>query len=150
MNRTNPKMLDIAHQLLAHEASAGEPSGAKMPVLVRVSEKLRRPISTLAGATGFRALLARALSLARTQAPALSAVQVNPDGALDWGMDSALGNGDGAREINGESGQAGAVLIAHLLGLLSNFIGETLTLRLLHDAWPDLPVIDIDSREKTT
>ena len=31
----------------------------------------------------------------------------------------------------------GVVLVAHLLGLLATFIGESLTLRLARDAWPD-------------
>lgn len=134
-------MLEIAHQLLIYQAFTGGSSAIKIPAAICVSEKLRRPISMLAGVTGFRALLTRALNLAKAQAPALAGVQVKPDGTLDWDADSALGNG--------ETEDAGAVLIAHLLGLLSNFIGETLTLRLLHDAWPDLPAIDIDSRGKT-
>jgi hypothetical protein len=143
MNQTNPRMLDIAYRLLAHEASNGRSSGIRTPVVVCVSEKLRRPISGLAGATGFRALLTRALSLARARSPVLGLVQVKPDGALDWNVESDSGL------PNVETEEAGVVLIAQLLGLLSNFIGETLTLRLLHDAWPDLPVIEIDSREKT-
>jgi hypothetical protein len=31
----------------------------------------------------------------------------------------------------------GAILIAQLLGLLLTFIGEGLTLRLVHDVWPE-------------
>jgi hypothetical protein len=30
------------------------------------------------------------------------------------------------------------VLLAHLIGLLVAFIGEILTLRLIHELWPDL------------
>lgn len=143
MDRTNPKMLDIAHRLLAHEASNGESSEIKTPAASGVSEKLRRPISSLAGAIGFRALLTRALSLARVQVPALGAVQVKPDGALDW-------NGNNLNGLhNAETDEASAALIAQLLGLLANFIGEALTLRLLHDAWPELPVIEKDSRGET-
>jgi hypothetical protein len=143
MNQTNLRMLAIAYELLAREASTGEPSDLLPPAVVRVAEKLRGPISMLVGATGFRALLTRSLSFARAQAPALVAVQVRADGALDWniGTDSALSNGEGV--------QAGATLIAELLGLLSNFIGEALTLSLLQDAWPDLPAIEIDSQGKT-
>lgn len=32
--------------------------------------------------------------------------------------------------------EAGKVLVAQLLGLLFTFVGETLTLRLIHDIWP--------------
>jgi len=31
------------------------------------------------------------------------------------------------------------VLIAHLIGLMITFIGEALTLQLVHDVWQDLP-----------
>jgi hypothetical protein len=37
----------------------------------------------------------------------------------------------------GEDG--GAVVVAHLLGLLATFIGEPLVRRLVRDAWPDAP-----------
>lgn len=144
MNQIKLRMLAVAYQLLARETFTGEAQDVHPPAVVCVSEKLRRPISTLAGSTGFRALLTRSLSLARAQAPALVAVQVRADGALEWNIDtdSALSNGEGV--------QAGAILIAELLGLISNFIGEALTLRLLQDAWPDLPAIEIDSQGETT
>ena len=35
------------------------------------------------------------------------------------------------------AGQAGAGLVAQLLELLTTFIGEALTLRLIRDSWPD-------------
>jgi hypothetical protein len=90
-----------------------------------VCDKLRRPLTTLAGAAGFRSLLARALSLAKQESPLLGAWEVKPDGSLQG--------------LNGEAAQPGAVLIAQLIGLMITFIGESLTLRLLHDVWLDLP-----------
>jgi hypothetical protein len=91
----------------------------------RVCDKLRRPLTTLAGAAGFRSLLARALTLAKQESPVLGAWEVKADGSLQG--------------LNGEAAQSGAVLIAHLIGLMITFIGESLTLRLLHDVWLDLP-----------
>jgi len=46
--------------------------------------------------------------------------------------------------LNGEAAQSGGVLIAHLIGLMITFIGESLTLRLLHDVWLDLPDSEIN------
>lgn len=138
MSKLNSKMQDIALRLLAHEVATGDRSETSTPAMVRVSEKLRRPISSLAGATGFRALLARALSLAKVQAPVLSSARVKPDGSLEV---------DGSDLPNGEAEEADTVLIAQLLGLLSNFIGEDLTLRLVHDAWPSLPNLDGNSQD---
>ena len=105
-----------------------------MPTALRVSEKLRRPLSTLAGSSGFRSLLARSLTLAKAQAPALSAVQVNPDGSLE-----GLGSGD-------QDAESGVILIAQLLELLVTFIGEGLVLSLVLDSWPNFT--GINSSEK--
>ena len=109
-----------------------------MPAVLRVSEMLRRPLSTLAGSSGFRSLLTRALTLAKAQVPGLSAVQVKADGSLE-GCD--LDNQD-------EAAEAGVILIAHLLGLLVTFIGESLMLSLVLDAWPDFPAFDDGTLEK--
>jgi hypothetical protein len=65
------------------------------------------------------------LTLAQRESPALRAWEVKADGSLEV--------------LNGEAVPSGAVLIAHLIGLMITFIGEALTLRLLHDVWPDLP-----------
>jgi hypothetical protein len=36
------------------------------------------------------------------------------------------------------------VLLAQLLGLLNAFIGEVLTLRLLRDVWPKIPLDNLE------
>jgi hypothetical protein len=131
----NPKVREIAERLVAYEATAEASFDANTPATFHVCEKLRRPLSNLAGTNGFRLLLSRALKLAQHDAQVLSMVQVKADGSLD-------GLGKIAR---GEAGEAGASIITQLIGLLVTFIGERLTLRLLHDVWPDLPGFDIDS-----
>ena len=55
----NPKTRDLAQWLLVYEAAAGDSSTTDTPVVYGVCDKLRRPLSTLAGAAGFRSLLAR-------------------------------------------------------------------------------------------
>jgi hypothetical protein len=134
MNGTvpTPKTRDFARRLVAYEAAAAATPGfgADRSVAFRVAEKLRRPLSRLTGTSGFRSLMARALSLAKTQSNSLSAVQIQPDGSLE-----------GMNELRDEDAEeAGAMLIAYLLGLLNTFIGEQLTERLVQDEWPNLPV----------
>jgi hypothetical protein len=118
-----PTTRELARRLLAYEAAGT--ANADAQAVCRVCDKLRRPLTTLAGAAGFRSLLARALTLAKRENPLLAAWEVNSDGSLQG--------------LNGEAAQPGAVLIAQLIGLMITFIGESLTLRLLHDVWPDLP-----------
>jgi len=125
-NTGDAAMLDLARDLIAHEIAEGEITNADSAA-ARVTERLRRPISTLAGDTGFRSLLARALSLAKTHSLALGSVQVRSDGSLT-GLE---------RLSNGNADEVGAAVIAKLLELLMNFIGEALTLSLLQEGWPD-------------
>ena len=78
-------------------------------------EALRRPLCTLAGTTGFRELLKRALAVARVQVPALSSVRVDPDGSFQ-GLTKLVVDQDSEAEI---------MLISELLALLVA-VGTTL------------------------
>jgi len=122
---------DLARSLLADEAVAGTTSAEPtMYAAVRVCEKLRRPLCALAGADSHRALLSRALALARTEAPGLGAVQVMADGSL-------LGLGElETQSENGPAAENVVILIAHLLGLCLSFIGTEVTLRLVQEESP--------------
>lgn len=108
-----------------------------MPAVLSVSEKLRRRLSTLAGSSSFRALIARSLTLAKAQNPRLNAVQIQPDGSLE-----CLGSED-------LDAEAGVILIAELLELLVTFIGEGLVLSLVLDSWPDLNGIHSPEKNKS-
>lgn len=97
-----------------------------------VSERLRRILSTLLGAGGFRALLSRAVTLAKAEVPALNGLHVAADSSL-----VGLAEDD-------DSADAAVVIVAHILGLLVTFIGEALMLRLVNDAWPKARLGDLD------
>ena len=127
----------MAQRLLTYEAVAGEASEPAESAAFRVCAKLRQPLITLAGVAGFRSLLARALTLARAEAPSLSAVQIAANGSLK-GLDEP-----GPQLDKDMSKEGGAILIAQLLGLLLTFIGEGLTLRMVQDVWPEAA---LDSR----
>ena len=74
-----PQTRDLAQSLIAHESAAAKTSEPMELAAFRVCETLRQPVGALAGVDGFRALLSRALALARAEAPCLSAVQVAAD-----------------------------------------------------------------------
>ena len=120
-----PKTRDLALRLLAYENSAVKTSEPTELAAFRVCETLRQPLCALAGVAGFRSLLSRALTLARAEAPSLSAVQVTADGSLQ-GL-------DGLRtQVNAdEAEEAGIILITQLLGLLVRVVGEGMTLQLV-------------------
>ena len=71
-----PATRDLARRLIAYETVVGESSELTEPAFFRVYEKLRRHLGALAGIIGFQSLASRAVTLARAEAPGLSAIQI--------------------------------------------------------------------------
>jgi hypothetical protein len=94
---------------------------------VRVYERLRRQLGAPVGVDGFQALASRALALARSESPRLSAVQITANGGL-----RGLGEVESQADAD-DDGEAGIILIAQLLGLFLALLGEATTLRLIED-----------------
>ena len=134
MDLFSPATRELARWLLAREAATDKPGATvQVAVCVRVCEKLRVPLSTLAGVAGYRALISRALALAKAEVPSLAAVHVRMDGYLE------VPRGDMDKTQYGD-----VALVAKLLGLLGTFIGEALTMQLVRDVWPDASFMEID------
>ncbi len=132
---TLPEMRDLAQRLLSYEANAGSASEPVESTTLRVYQKLRQSLGELAGSAGFHALASRALALARSEVPSLSAAQVGADGNLE-----------GMTKVEKDWGhEGGVILISSLLGMLLIFLGEALTLSLLRDAWPGAAFDDRNS-----
>jgi len=123
---------DLALRVLADEDAVGNTSEPTEFAAFRVCAKLRQPLCALAGVTGFRSLLSRALTLARADAPSLSAVQVAADASLQ-GLDELRSQVDAD-----QTREAGIILITQLLGLLVRVVGEAVTLQLVRsESLPD-------------
>jgi hypothetical protein len=135
-------MRTLAQSLIAEERRADRHSAIASRAAFRVGEKLRAPLCTFAGAAGFRSLLSRALVLARADAPLLAGVQIAADGTFLYSPEME------AQAGSAEAVQAGAALVDQLLALLTTFIGEALTLRLVHDVWPQTALKDHKSTGK--
>jgi len=131
-------MRNFAKRLIDYESSENKLSETKTPAAFPVAEKLRPQLVTLMGSGGFRALLSRSLALANAEVPSLRAVEVNPDGSLG-GLEELHAQLDPKKLSEG-----GVVFLAQLLGLLVAFIGENLTLRLVLEAWPKVPLNDLE------
>ena len=135
-------MLDLARELVALEATNQTAPESHMNEAVRACEKLRIILTRFAGVDGFTALLRRALVLACVDVPSLRSVNVKVDGRLE-GLAEALADGTKGKT------PAGTAIIARLLDLLVTFVGESLTLQLVREAWPDLSPEEWHSRSKT-
>jgi hypothetical protein len=130
--RTEPmapphKTRELARSLVASETDAATTPLHTEAATVRVYERLRRQLGAPVGADGFQVLASRALALAKSESPRLSAVQVTANGGL-------RGLGEVESEMGAdEDGEAGIILIAQLLGLFLTFLGEATTMRLIED-----------------
>jgi hypothetical protein len=135
---------DLARQLLAEEAAVDKTSLTTESALFRVYDKLRRSLCALAGVAGFRSLASRALTLAKAEAPSLSEMQVTSNGSLRRSGEPE------SQSREHQEDEAGVILLAEILALLITFIGETLTLRLVQDAWPEAGLENCNSGDGTT
>jgi hypothetical protein len=123
-------MQNIAKRLIAEEQRAGNNAEQDSRAAFSVCEKLRPPLCTFTGVAGYRSLLSRALALAKVQAPLLKGVRIKSDGSFEYTLEMET------QLITDEAAMAGRALADQLIGLLVVFIGEALTLRLVHDVWP--------------
>jgi hypothetical protein len=130
MDTPSPSIRDLARRLLAVEAASQSAANSRTHEAVLVCEKLRVCLIRFAGADGFRALLRRALALARAEVPSLHGIAEKDDSSIE-----------GLKELAADAPNVGVdaavAITSHLLGLLVTLIGEPLTVRLVREAWPD-------------
>lgn len=134
----SPQVKQIARRRMAYEAKAATPAraGDHTSPGFRICEKLRHPLSRLAGVAGFRSLLSRALALASEEVCWLKAIDIAANG-------SVAGLNDTQAQLSQQQiDQGEIVLVAQLLGLLMTFIGEGLTMQLLQQEWPKVALDD--------
>jgi len=121
------KPRDLARSLVACEADTSATVLQTEPATVRVYERLRRQLGAAVGVDGFQVLAFRALALAKSESPRLSAARLTADGAL-----RGFGEVESQTDAD-EDGEVGIILIAQLLGLFLTFLGEATTLSLIED-----------------
>ena len=141
MSRATPQMRHFAKCLIAYEAPEIKSFEAETPAGFPVCEKLRVHLATFMGKTGFHTLLARSLALSIEEVSWLCAVRARADDSLE-GLEELQAQLGPKEFSDGE-----VVLLAQLLGLLVAFIGENLTLRLVRDVWPEIPLNSWNSNE---
>jgi hypothetical protein len=139
MRQATPAVQQLARRLLTYEAGASPGMEGPAVAAEQACETLRLHLSKLVGQAGFHALMLRALTLTKAEFSWLEGVQADTEGSLK-GLQEAAGRRDAAEATEGS-----AAVLAHLLGLLVRLIGEALTLRLVRDAWPELPLGDLGS-----
>ena len=138
MTRATPKMRDFAERLILGGGGVIETkSPTSAPQVFIVFETLRPNLSQVIGNLGFSAVLSRALAIAIADFEWLRAVRVKPDGSLE-----GLGESE-AKVDPKEMAEGRVVFLAEFVSLLVGLIGERLVLQLLHDAMPNVSIVDL-------
>lgn len=130
-------MQNLAQQLLAFDLASRDLASTYQAAWA--CERLRLPISHLAGASGFVSLLSRALTLAQRKTPSLNRLRVGAQGAIEV-SDEITRDGE-AKDMARDGMSEGVTLLTEMLGLLVTLIGKPLTLSLVSEAWPEEPAL---------
>ncbi len=132
-NVMTPAQQQLARWLVERERTvdAHQTPDARVDLAELVVGKLSQQVTVLVTEAGYRALLSRALHLARPEFPLLDGVQIPTVGTYI----------DGSRVAGGAASEDSIVaLVGTLIGLLATFIGADLTDNLIRDAWPEAPL----------
>jgi hypothetical protein len=132
MRQATPQLRELSRRLFAGAAKKSRGPAALAEALEVSCRSLHGRLDPLIGAGGYRALLARALHLAKKEFPWLEGVEVeeHPACALK-GLRGAVKGLDASR-VN----EAFALVLANVIWLLVTFIGEDIALGLVREVWP--------------
>jgi hypothetical protein len=134
-----PAHIDVARWLLAHELHnvTADPTGLAAAV-ERVCQKFFKRLARVTSLAACQALLSRALHIPRSEYAFLGGVRAGSKGdSLIDGLRESLEGVDGVYARKGLEAVLGT-----LIDLLVSFIGQDLTLGMLREVWPGLPVVE--------
>jgi hypothetical protein len=134
MVERSPDVDDLVRRLLRHEAGGAQDAASLAAAVEGACQKLSGELETLVGRGGVAALLGRAVNLTKREFPFLAGVRLQTDAPLSF---KAL-QGSLQGRSPAEAGAASVALLANLVGLLVNLLGEELGLRPVVNVWPDV------------
>jgi hypothetical protein len=134
MNHPPPSLVDFARRLLVHQSGGRQRTQDLVDAMERACQALQTQLTPLLSASGVNALLGRAVTLAAREFPFLISASTTPDCRVD-GLRQAV---EGHEPV--EVADALVAIIANFVSLLVQFIGESLGLRKVQEAWPDVPL----------
>ena len=120
-------------RMLERQAGTGADAPAIAAAARRLCERFAEQLTPLIGDAGVAAICARSLHLTQRNIPGLAPVHTSPHGDTPFALlERSLEQQEPAAAT-----EAAVALLATTTELLALFIGESLTTRLLCEAWPD-------------
>jgi hypothetical protein len=123
----------VFRRMLAREAGTGANAPAIAAAARRLCERFAEQLTPLIGDAGVAAICARSLHLTQLSIPGLAPVRASAQGDAPF----ALLQRSLEQQEPAAATEAAVALLATVSELLALFIGESLTTRLLCEAWPD-------------
>jgi hypothetical protein len=127
--KPNAQQVARARTLLASEGGSAGDAEACAAAAGRVYDKLDAHLAPLIGRIGVQALFARSAKLANTERSSLADVAAAAEDSAK--LAAHLQSLEPAVAI-----ETAAVLFGTFLDLITTFIGDRLTIAVLHNAWP--------------
>lgn len=132
----------FSSRLLRYEADESDEPTALADALERACCALHERLAPLISSLGFETLVRRSLQVGRRDHPILEAVTVEVDKRCTLiGLPAAI-DGRSSHEV----ADAMTAVLAHFIWLLIVFIGENLSLRKVHEVWPEVPYDNLSDR----
>jgi hypothetical protein len=125
---------DLVRSVLRHEAGGARDAAALAAAVEGACQKLSGELETLVGRGGVAALTGRAVNLAAREFPFLAGVRPQADASPCF---EALHESLRGRSPE-EADAASVALLANLVGLLVDLLGEELGLRPVLNVWPNV------------
>ncbi|HEU4556654.1 MAG TPA: hypothetical protein VFS20_02350 [Longimicrobium sp.] len=127
-----PALNELVRRLVRQEAGGSTDPESLAAAVEGACRKLSGELETLVGRGGVAALIGRAVNLAKREFPFLGVVRLEADAPVALaGLRESLQGHDPA-----EAEAASVALLASLLAVLVNLLGEELGLRPVWNVWP--------------
>ena len=130
---TSDSVRNVFRRILAREAGPGADTSATAAAARRVCDRFAHQLIPLIGDAGVAAICARSLHLIQPNAPGLARVRASAHGDAPFALLQLYLE----QQQPAAATEAAVAVLATANELLASFIGESLTTRLLREAWPD-------------
>jgi hypothetical protein len=126
---------DLSKAILRREVAGRQGSAEVAAAIEGTFAKLQGLMQDFIGHEGFRALLERAVFLAKSDFGWLGSIAQGEAPSLSFKGSAEAVEREGSRAATDGFG----AVLSNFIGLLETFIGADLTLRLLRRIWPEIP-----------
>lgn len=136
MRQATPPLRNLAQRLFEHEAKESLNPTELSEALQICCRRLHSQLGRLIGSGGFRALLERAVYLAKKEHSWLDTVTIAEYPGCELNGLVIATKGKNPETVK----QAAILILANVIWLLVTFIGEDIALGLIREAWPNIAV----------